>query len=131
MKSSKRQIQARRHRRRGRRCGLRPILMTTAAMVLGVVPLVFAQRRRRRFALCHRLVISTGLAIGTLFTLFVVPGVYMLIGARSLEFRRRRTSARSLHRFAYINIAYFNRVIELISKLISRKTPCDSLCKPC
>jgi multidrug efflux pump len=27
------------------------------------------------------LVISTGLAIGTLFTLFVVPGVYMLIGA--------------------------------------------------
>jgi multidrug efflux pump len=37
---------------------LRPILMTTAAMV-----------------------ISTGLAIGTLFTLFVVPGVYMLIGA--------------------------------------------------
>jgi multidrug efflux pump len=26
-------------------------------------------------------VISTGLAIGTLFTLFVVPGVYMLIGA--------------------------------------------------
>jgi multidrug efflux pump len=60
---------------------LRPILMTTAAMVLGVVPLVFASGAGAAARFAIGLVISTGLAIGTLFTLFVVPGVYMLIGA--------------------------------------------------
>jgi multidrug efflux pump len=60
---------------------LRPILMTTAAMVLGVVPLVFASGAGAASRYAIGLVISTGLAIGTLFTLFVVPGVYMLIGA--------------------------------------------------
>ncbi len=58
-----------------------PILMTTAAMVLGVVPLVFASGAGAASRFAIGLVISTGLAIGTLFTLFVVPGVYMLIGA--------------------------------------------------
>jgi multidrug efflux pump len=60
---------------------LRPILMTTAAMVLGVLPLVFASGAGAASRYAIGLVISTGLAIGTLFTLFVVPGVYMLIGA--------------------------------------------------
>ncbi|HME38517.1 MAG TPA: efflux RND transporter permease subunit [Steroidobacteraceae bacterium] len=60
---------------------LRPILMTTAAMVLGVVPLVTASGAGAASRFAIGLVISTGLAIGTLFTLFVVPGVYMLIGA--------------------------------------------------
>jgi multidrug efflux pump len=60
---------------------LRPILMTTAAMVLGVVPLVFASGAGAAARFAIGLVIATGLAIGTLFTLFVVPGVYMLIGA--------------------------------------------------
>ena len=60
---------------------LRPILMTTAAMVLGVLPLVFARGEGGASRYAIGLVISTGLAIGTLFTLFVVPGVYMLIGA--------------------------------------------------
>ena len=60
---------------------LRPILMTTAAMVLGVLPLVFANGAGAASRFAIGLVISTGLAIGTLFTLFVVPGVYMLIGA--------------------------------------------------
>ncbi len=60
---------------------LRPILMTTAAMVLGVVPLVIASGAGAASRFAIGLVISTGLAIGTLFTLFVVPGVYMLIGA--------------------------------------------------
>ncbi len=59
----------------------RPILMTTAAMVLGVVPLVFASGAGAASRFAIGLVIATGLAIGTLFTLFVVPGVYMLIGA--------------------------------------------------
>jgi multidrug efflux pump len=60
---------------------LRPILMTTAAMVLGVLPLVFASGAGAASRFAIGLVISTGLAIGTMFTLFVVPGVYMLIGA--------------------------------------------------
>jgi multidrug efflux pump len=60
---------------------LRPILMTTAAMVLGVLPLVFASGAGAASRFAIGLVISTGLAIGTLFTLFVVPGVYMLVGA--------------------------------------------------
>jgi multidrug efflux pump len=60
---------------------LRPILMTTAAMVLGVLPLVFASGAGAASRYAIGLVISTGLAIGTLFTLFVVPGVYMMVGA--------------------------------------------------
>ena len=60
---------------------LRPILMTTAAMVLGVLPLVFASGAGAASRYAIGLVISTGLAIGTVFTLFVVPGVYMLVGA--------------------------------------------------
>lgn len=60
---------------------LRPILMTTAAMVLGVLPLVFARGAGSASRFAIGLVISTGLGIGTLFTLFVVPAVYMMIGA--------------------------------------------------
>jgi multidrug efflux pump len=60
---------------------LRPILMTTAAMVLGVLPLVFASGAGAASRFAIGLVISTGLSIGTVFTLFVVPGVYMLLGA--------------------------------------------------
>jgi multidrug efflux pump len=58
---------------------LRPILMTTAAMVLGVVPLIVASGAGAVSRFNMGLVIATGLAIGTLFTLFVVPAVYMLI----------------------------------------------------
>ncbi len=60
---------------------LRPILMTTAAMVLGVVPLVIASGAGAAGRHDMGLVIFAGLSIGTLFTLFVVPGVYMFIGA--------------------------------------------------
>ena len=60
---------------------LRPILMTTAAMVLGVIPLVLARGAGAESRYAIGLVISTDLGIGTLFTLFVVPAVYMLIGA--------------------------------------------------
>jgi multidrug efflux pump len=58
---------------------LRPILMTTAAMVLGVVPLIVATGAGAVSRFNMGLVIASGLAIGTLFTLFVVPAVYMLI----------------------------------------------------
>ncbi|HKE39281.1 MAG TPA: efflux RND transporter permease subunit [Casimicrobiaceae bacterium] len=60
---------------------LRPILMTTAAMVLGVIPLVIAAGAGAAGRHAMGLVIFTGLSIGTLFTLFVVPAVYMLLGA--------------------------------------------------
>jgi multidrug efflux pump len=60
---------------------LRPILMTTAAMVLGVLPLVLATGAGAVGRFNMGLVIMTGLAIGTLFTLFVVPAMYMLLGA--------------------------------------------------
>ncbi|MCX7098211.1 MAG: efflux RND transporter permease subunit [Methylococcales bacterium] len=59
---------------------LRPILMTTAAMVLGVLPLIFASGAGAVSRFNIGLVIATGIAIGTLFTLFVVPAVYLLIG---------------------------------------------------
>jgi multidrug efflux pump len=60
---------------------LRPILMTTAAMVLGVLPLITASGAGAVSRFDMGLVIATGLAIGTLFTLFVVPAVYLLIAA--------------------------------------------------
>jgi multidrug efflux pump len=60
---------------------LRPILMTTAAMVLGVIPLVMAAGAGAVSRFSMGLVISTGIAIGTLFTLFVVPAVYVLLAA--------------------------------------------------
>ena len=58
---------------------LRPILMTTAAMVLGVMPLVFASGAGAAGRYNMGLVITTGIAIGTLFTLFVVPAMYLLM----------------------------------------------------
>ncbi|ABS66306.1 acriflavin resistance protein [Xanthobacter versatilis] len=59
---------------------LRPILMTTAAMVLGVLPLIFASGAGAASRFNLGLVIATGLAIGTLFTLYVVPTAYVLMG---------------------------------------------------
>ena len=58
---------------------LRPILMTTAAMVLGVMPLITATGAGAVSRFDMGLVIASGLSIGTLFTLFVVPAVYMVI----------------------------------------------------
>jgi multidrug efflux pump len=58
---------------------LRPILMTTAAMVLGVIPLIVAAGAGAVSRFNMGLVIASGLSIGTLFTLFVVPAVYLLI----------------------------------------------------
>src|SRR5471030_814362 len=58
---------------------LRPILMTTAAMVFGVVPLVVASGAGAAGRHAMGLVIFTGLSIGTLFTLFVVPAMYMFL----------------------------------------------------
>jgi len=60
---------------------LRPILMTTAAMVFGVIPLVVASGAGAAGRYSMGLVIFTGLSIGTLFTLFVVPAAYMWLAS--------------------------------------------------
>ena len=58
---------------------LRPILMTTAAMSLGVVPLILASGAGAAARYSMGLVIFTGILIGTAFTLFVVPMFYTFI----------------------------------------------------
>jgi multidrug efflux pump len=60
---------------------LRPILMTTAAMVLGVIPLIVASGAGALSRFSMGLVIASGISIGTLFTLFVVPAVYVMLAA--------------------------------------------------
>jgi len=61
---------------------LRPILMTTGAMVLGAVPLAFAGGAGAEARHQIGWVIVGGLSFGTLFTLFVVPVVYLLLAGR-------------------------------------------------
>ena len=58
---------------------LRPILMTTVAMVVAMLPLLLASGPGAASRFAIGLVISTGLGIGTLFTLFVVPAMYVLL----------------------------------------------------
>jgi multidrug efflux pump len=59
---------------------LRPILMTTASMVFGVVPLLIATGAGAVGRYHMGLVIFTGISIGTAFTLFVVPAMYLFLG---------------------------------------------------
>ena len=66
---------------------LRPILMTTAAMVVGMVPLLRASGAGASSRYSIGLVIAAGMLIGTLFTLFVTPAVYTYLA-------RDRTLAR-------------------------------------
>ncbi|MCY9845500.1 multidrug efflux RND transporter permease subunit [Vibrio caribbeanicus] len=55
---------------------LRPILMTTAAMIAGLIPLLYASGAGAQQRFSIGIVIVAGLAIGTLFTLFVLPVIY-------------------------------------------------------
>jgi multidrug efflux pump len=68
---------------------LRPILMTTGAMVLGAVPLALATGAGAESRQQIGWVIVGGLLLGTLLTLFVVPTVYSLIARRG---RRERVA---------------------------------------
>jgi multidrug efflux pump len=61
---------------------LRPILMTTGAMVLGAVPLAVASGAGAEARHQIGWVIVGGMSFGTLFTLFVVPVVYLLLAGR-------------------------------------------------
>jgi multidrug efflux pump len=58
---------------------LRPILMTTAAMVVGMVPLILASGAGAASRFNIGVTIFAGMAIGTLFTLFVTPMVYTFL----------------------------------------------------
>jgi len=58
---------------------LRPVLMTTGAMVLGVVPLLLATGAGAVSRYSIGLVIASGMSIGTLFTIFVVPAMYLVV----------------------------------------------------
>ncbi|GJM07145.1 MAG: acriflavine resistance protein B [marine bacterium B5-7] len=60
---------------------LRPVLMTTAAMILGVFPLIIATGAGAVSRFDIGIVIASGMAIGTCFTLFVVPTMYSLIAS--------------------------------------------------
>ncbi|MFC4625044.1 efflux RND transporter permease subunit [Daeguia caeni] len=64
---------------------LRPILMTTAAMALGVVPLITASGAGAAARYSMGLVIFTGIVVGTVFTLFVVPMFYTYIADKELK----------------------------------------------
>jgi multidrug efflux pump len=61
---------------------LRPVLMTTGAMVLGAVPLALATGAGAEGRRAIGWVIVGGMSFGTLLTLFVVPAVYVLLGHR-------------------------------------------------
>jgi multidrug efflux pump len=58
---------------------LRPILMTTAATVFGHLPLIFASGPGSGARNSIGIMLVTGMIIGTAFTLFVVPSIYMLV----------------------------------------------------
>ncbi|MGL5290595.1 MAG: multidrug efflux RND transporter permease subunit [Vibrionaceae bacterium] len=61
---------------------LRPILMTTAAMIAGLVPLMYATGAGAAQRFSIGIVIVAGLAIGTLFTLFVLPVIYTYLASK-------------------------------------------------
>ncbi|HTR13973.1 MAG TPA: efflux RND transporter permease subunit, partial [Roseiarcus sp.] len=72
---------------------LRPILMTTAAMVVGMVPLILASGAGARSRFDIGLTIFWGMAIGTTFTLFVTPMVYTFLARDHAAFIAREKAA--------------------------------------
>ncbi|MEF1280425.1 multidrug efflux RND transporter permease subunit [Vibrio fortis] len=61
---------------------LRPILMTTAAMIAGLIPLMYASGAGAAQRFSIGIVIVAGLAIGTIFTLFVLPVIYSYLAEK-------------------------------------------------
>jgi multidrug efflux pump len=77
------------------RVRLRPILMTTAAMVVGLVPLLIASGAGAASRFSIGIVVVAGMSIGTLFTLFVLPAVYTVLAKDHLA-AARSTRSREL-----------------------------------
>jgi multidrug efflux pump len=70
------------------RVRLRPILMTTAAMVVGLVPLLIATGAGAASRFSIGVVVVAGMTVGTLFTLFVLPAVYTVLAKDHLAAAR-------------------------------------------
>jgi multidrug efflux pump len=66
---------------------LRPILMTTAATVCGHFPLVLARGPGAGARNSIGIMLVSGMIIGTIFTLFVVPSIYMLVAKTHTAFQ--------------------------------------------
>src|SRR6266550_1572770 len=77
------------------RVRLRPILMTTAAMVVGLVPLLIATGAGAASRFSIGVVVVAGMSVGTLFTLFVLPAVYTVLAKDHLA-AARSTRSREL-----------------------------------
>lgn len=73
---------------------MRPVLMTTAALVVAMIPLLIATGPGAAARFCMGLVIASGMAIGTLFTLYVVPAVYLYLGRDEAK-RRAKLEAQT------------------------------------
>jgi multidrug efflux pump len=69
---------------------LRPILMTSCATIAGHTPLVFAHGPGAAARNSIGIMLVSGMFIGTTFTLFVVPSVYMLVAKDHTKDRQRR-----------------------------------------
>jgi multidrug efflux pump len=74
---------------------LRPILMTTAATVVGHFPLVLATGPGAGARNSIGIMLVSGMIIGTVFTLFVVPSIYMLLARTRVPVLERRQAAQS------------------------------------
>jgi len=81
---------------------LRPILMTTAAMVIGVTPLLVANGAGAHSRFDIGVVIAAGMGIGTMFTLFITPAIYSFIAAdrRSQDVKDREKAEKEAARAA-------------------------------
>ncbi|HEU5258814.1 MAG TPA: efflux RND transporter permease subunit [Vicinamibacterales bacterium] len=84
---------------------LRPILMTTAATVVGHLPLVFATGPGAGARNSIGIVLVSGMMVGTLFTLFVVPSIYVLVARRRVVVAEPRRSARLPELAAAVSVA--------------------------
>jgi multidrug efflux pump len=75
------------------RTRLRPVLMTTIATVAGHLPLVFVTGAGAKARNSIGLVLVGGMTIGTIFTLFIVPSLYVLIAKTHNEGREGEVNA--------------------------------------
>src|SRR5438132_13080591 len=88
-------LDRRRAIQRAARVRLRPTLMTTAAMVVGLVPLLTASGAGAASRFSIGVVVVAGMSVGTLFTLFVLPAVYTVLAKDHLA-AARSTRSREL-----------------------------------
>ncbi len=75
---------------------LRPILMTTAATVIGHFPLVLAKGPGAGARNSIGIMLVSGMIIGTLFTLFIVPSIYMLVARNHAQTSEKEADSQSM-----------------------------------